>query len=73
MFKPSGFQSINAPLIVRYEEGFPLGLSLVAKVDQYPLQEAEATMTFGVGVGNRLAGAATYFAAAGAYTDPTIT
>ncbi len=72
MFKPAGFQNTNTPLVVRYESGYPLGLSLVGKIDQFPLMDAVAMMTFGVGIANRLAGACTYFAASGGYVDPTI-
>lgn len=71
-FKPFGFGSPDNPLAVRYEDGFPLGLSLVAQILNFPLQDAVAMMTFGVGVANRLAGTATYFAANGDYTSPTI-
>jgi len=72
MFKPAGFNNPNAPLMVRYEEGYPLGLSLVGRLQNFPMEEAIAYFTFGVGIANRIAGAATYFAASGAYTDPTI-
>jgi hypothetical protein len=72
MFKPAGFNSPMSPLVVRYESGYPLGLSLVAKIDNFPLQDAVAYFTFGVGVADRLAGTATYFAANGNYVDPTI-
>jgi hypothetical protein len=73
MFKPYGFGNVNNPLVVRHEAGFPLGLSLEGQVIIYPLQEAVAMMTFGVGVGNRLNGALCYFAANGDYVSPTIT
>jgi hypothetical protein len=72
MFKPAGFGSPNAPLVVRYEEGFPLGLSLVGRLQNFPMEESIAYFTFGVGIANRLAGAATFFAAGGAYVDPVI-
>lgn len=72
LFKPFGYGSPNNPLAVRYEEGFPLGLSMVATPSQFPLQDAIAYFTFGAGVANRLAGAAAYFAAAGNYVNPTI-
>jgi hypothetical protein len=72
MFKPAGRENTDTPLIVRYEQGYPIGLSLVAKIDQFPLQDAIAMMTFGVGVANRLAGAATYFNSTGVYVNPTI-
>lgn len=71
-FKPLGFGAMDNPLAVRTEEGFDLGLMLVGQIDQFPLQEAIAYFTFGAGVGNRLAGAACYFAAAGDYVTPTI-
>jgi len=72
MFKPMGYGSPSNPLAVRYEEGFPLGLTMVATPNQFPLQDAIAYFTFGVGVANRTAGTAYYFAASGDYTDPTI-
>jgi hypothetical protein len=72
LFKPQGYGSQANPLVVRYEEGYPLGLTLVGEIKQFPLQDAIAYFTFGVGVANRLAGVATYFAAAGDYVDPTI-
>lgn len=72
MFKPMGFGSPANPLVVRYEEGYPLGLSLTATPGQFPIQDAIAYFTFGAGVANRVAGAAAYFAASGDYTDPTI-
>lgn len=72
MFKPMGNGSPDNPLVVRYESGFPLGLSLVATPNQFPLQDAIAYFTFGVGVANRVAGVCTRFAASGSYTDPTI-
>lgn len=72
MFKPTGFNSPDAPLVVRHEDGYPLGLSLVGRLQNFPLEEAIAYFTFGVGIGNRIAGACAYFAASGAYTSPTI-
>lgn len=71
-FKAYGFQNANAPVAVRIEEGFALGLLLVGQVDQFPLQEAISYFTFGAGIGNRLAGVCTYFAASGDYASPTI-
>jgi len=72
MFKPYGYGNVNNPLVVRYENGFPLGLSLEGQVIIYPLQEAVAMFTFGVGVGNRTNGSLTYFAASGNYVSPVI-
>lgn len=71
-FKPAGFNNPAAPLAIRYEEGFPIGLALVGKIEEFPLQDAIAYFTFGVGVTNRIAGTAVYYNAAGSYTDPTI-
>jgi hypothetical protein len=72
MFKPYGFGNVNNPLVVRHETGYPLGLTLEGQVIIYPLQEAVAMFTFGVGVGNRLNGALGYFAGSGDYVSPTI-
>ena len=72
MVKPAGFNSPAAPLVVRYEEGFPLGLTLVGKLDHFPMEQAIAYFTFGIGVADRVKGAATYFASAGNYVSPTI-
>lgn len=72
VFKPAGLDAPDNVLMVRYEEGYPLGLTLVAQIEHYPLQEAQAIFTFGVGVGNRLAGYLGYFAASGSYTSPSI-
>jgi hypothetical protein len=72
VFKPMGLNAADNPLLVRYEEGYPLGLTLVGEIKQWPLEEAISVMTFGVGVGDRLSGVAGYFAAAGSYTSPTI-
>ena len=72
-FKSYGFQNANSPLAVRIEAGYALGMMLVGQVKQFPLQEAEAYFTFGVGVGNREAGACSYFAASADYISPTIT
>lgn len=72
MFKPYGFGNINNPLVVRYESGFPLGLTIEGQVIIFPLQEAQTMFTFGVGIGNRLNGALVYFAASGPYVVPTI-
>lgn len=71
-FKPQGNGSVNNPLVVRYEEGYPLGLTLVGQIEEYPLQDAVALFTFGVGIGNRLNGVCYKFASSGDYTDPTI-
>jgi hypothetical protein len=75
-FKPMGFGAPDNPLAVRYEAGYPMGLSLISPNTpdevHYPLQEAMAMMTFGVGVNNRVAGVASYFAGSGSYTPPTI-
>jgi hypothetical protein len=73
LFKPYGFGNSANPLVVRYERGYPLGLSIEGQVIIYPLQEAVAMLTFGVGVGNRTNGAATYYAGAGNYVSPVIT
>lgn len=73
IFKPGGFNSPLSPLMIRYEEGYPLGLSLVGTIEQFPLQDAIAYFTFGAGIANRIAGYACYFAGAGNYVDPTIT
>ncbi len=72
MFKPMGYGNIMNPLAVRYEAGFPLGLTIEGQVIQFPLQEASAMFTFGMGVNNRLNGVNVYFAASGDYVDPTI-
>jgi len=72
MFKPTGFNSPDAPLMVRYEEGFPLGLALVGELSNFPLEQAVAYFTFGVGIANRIAGAAALFASSGNYASPTI-
>lgn len=72
-FKPTGFNTSNAPLAVRYEEGYPLGLSIVGQTINYPFQDAVAMFTFGVGVNNRIGGYCGYFAASGSYVNPTIT
>jgi hypothetical protein len=73
MFKAFGFNNPASPLVVRYEKGYPLGLSIEGQIVQFPLQEAAAMLTFGVSVNNRVAGAATYFNSSGGYVDPTIT
>ena len=72
VFKIFGANDAQSPLAVRYEDGYPLGLSLVGEVRDFPLQEAIAYFTFGFGVNNRLAGVPGYFAASGSYTSPTI-
>lgn len=71
-FKPFGQGDTRNPLIVRYEDGYPLGLTLVGKIEEYPLQDAVALFTYGVGIANRLNGVCYYFASSGDYTDPTI-
>lgn len=71
-YKPMGLNAVGNPLLVRYEPGYPLGLTLVGDIKQWPLEEAISVMTFGVGVGDRLNGVATYFAGSGSYTSPTI-
>lgn len=71
-FKVVGPGGTDNPLIARYEEGYPLGLTLVSQGGQFPIQDAVAYFTFGIGVGNRVAGTATYFAASGNYVDPAI-
>lgn len=73
LFKPQGYGSPSNPLVVRYEEGYPLGLTLVGEVKNFPLEDSIAYFTFGAGIANRIAGYCCYFAAAGSYTDPTIT
>lgn len=72
-FKPAGFNNPGAPLMVRTEEGFPLGLVLVATIQNFPLQDAIAYFTYGIGVADRIAGVCALGAAAGNYVDPTIT
>lgn len=72
MFKPMGYNNSLSPVVVRYEEGYPLGMTLVGDIKQFPLQEAIAYFTFGAGIANRLAGVASYFAASGNYVDPAI-
>ena len=71
-FKVFGANDALSPLALRYEEGYPLGLTLVGEVRDFPLQEAVAYLTFGFGVNNRLAGVPGYFAASGSYITPTI-
>lgn len=71
-FKVFGANDAQSPLAVRYEEGYPLGLSLVGEVRDFPLQEAIAYFVFGFGVNNRLAGVPGYFNASGSYVSPTI-
>jgi hypothetical protein len=71
-FKVFGPGNTQNPLIARYEEGYPLGLALVGRIEEFPLQDAVAYFTFGVGVGNRVGGVCTYFASSGNYVDPTI-
>jgi len=73
LFKPMGHGSPQNPMVVRYEEGYPLGLSLVGTVQQFPLQDAVAYFTFGVGIANRLAGDCNFFTSGSSYTVPTIT
>lgn len=72
-FKPAGFNQPGAPLLVRTEEGFPLGITLVGTVQQFPLQDAIAYFTFGIGIGDRLAGVANFSNASGNYVEPVIT
>ena len=72
-FKYAGFNNPGAPLLVRTEEGFPLGLVLVATIQNFPLQDAIAYFTYGIGVGDRVAGVCNYCNASGNYVDPTIT
>jgi len=72
MFKPFGFNNVNNPLVVRHEDGFPLGLTIEGQVIIYPLQEATAMFTFGIGVNQRLNGSLTFFNASGDYVDPVI-
>jgi hypothetical protein len=73
LFKPQGNGSPMNPLVVRYEDGYPLGLALVGEVKNFPLEDAIAYFTFGVGVANRVAGYCSFFDAGGLYTSPTIT
>jgi hypothetical protein len=73
LFKPMGYGSPQNPLVVRYEDGYPLGLSMVGEVRQFPLQDAIAYFTFGVGVASRLAGYCAFFTGGASYSDPTIT
>lgn len=72
LFKVGGFGDTRNPLIARNEENYPLGLALVGEVREFPLENAIAYFTFGIGVANRVAGTATTFAAAGNYVDPVI-
>jgi hypothetical protein len=71
-FPLAGFDSPDAPLAVRYEDGYPLGLALVGEIRDFPLQEAVAYLTFGVGVNDRTAGVVAQIGGIGAYADPTI-
>lgn len=73
MFKPATFNTTSNPLIVRYEDGYPLGLTMVAENKTFPLQDAIMYFTFGVGIANRVAGYCGEFDAAGNYSTPTIT
>jgi len=73
VFKPQGFNAPMNPLLVRYEAGYPLGLTLVqTEPGMFPLQNARGIFTFGAGIGYRLAGVLCFFAASGDYTDPVI-
>jgi hypothetical protein len=72
LFKPVGFNSPLAPMQVRYEEGYPLGLSLVGRLENFPMEQAVAYFTFGVGIADRLRGSVCFFDAGGTYVDPTI-
>lgn len=72
LFKPTGFNNPAAPLMIRYEEGFPMGLTLVGELKNFPMEQAIAYFTFGAGIANRVAGAAAYFNSTGSYVDPTI-
>jgi|GEM_PF-1726389 len=72
IFRPRGYNSPDNPIAVRYEDGYPLGLTLVAEVNHFPFEESQATFTFGAGINNRLAGALCKFGASGNYSDPTI-
>jgi hypothetical protein len=73
VYKPMGFGNPMNPLIVRYEAGFPMGLTLIQEQPGvFPLQNARGVFTFGTGIGYRLAGVNGYFAASGSYVDPVI-
>jgi hypothetical protein len=71
-FKPLGLDSPDNPLAVRYEAGYPLGLTMIGEIRIFPLENAQAAFTFGVGVNNRLGGVLTQFKASGSYVAPTI-
>lgn len=73
VFKPMGLNSPFNPLKVRGESGYPLGITFVQEAQgNWPLQDIHGVFTFGVGIGNRLAGVPGYFAASGGYVSPTI-
>jgi hypothetical protein len=72
MFKLYGHGNSRSPLVVRYERGYPFGLSIEGQVIIYPLQEAVTMLTFGAGVNDRTNGALVKFAGAGDYTNPVL-
>lgn len=72
IFRPLGLDSPDNPLAIRYEQGYPLGLAMVAKVDHFPFEEAQGVFTFGAGVNKREAGVLCKFASSGNYSDPAI-
>jgi hypothetical protein len=72
MFKLYGHGNAKAPLVVRYERGFPFGLTIEGQVVIYPLQEAVSMFTFGAGVNDRTNGALCFFGAAGDYVNPVL-
>lgn len=72
IFAPKGLDNPNNPLAVRYEAGYPLGLTLIGEVKHFPLEDAQAAFTFGVGVNKREAGVLTQYKASGSYAAPAI-
>lgn len=74
IYKPYGVRDPRNPLAVRHAKDLGSGAVLMRgeAFRQYPLEQAILIHEFGAGVGNRLNGYACYFAAAGSYTNPTI-
>lgn len=70
--KPMGLNNPANPVAVRHEDGYELGLTLIGDIKHFPFEMAQAVFTFGDGINNRVNGFNGKFAAAGAYTDPTI-
>lgn len=75
LYRSYGTDNVRNPLQVRYAPDHGLGGLLMPSntFQRYPLEEAYLLHEFGVGVRDRLGGYCVYFAAAGSYTDPTIT